>query len=183
MIKLIVDENTILEELNITHVENIFVAINNNRKFLRKWLPFVDFTNKPSDTEKFVRSILKKSIALREKVFVIWYTDLFAGLIGFKEHDRINDKIEIGYWLIENMTGKGIITNSTRKMVDYAFRNLDMNRIQVKCGVGNMKSSAVPRRLGFVFEGIERHGERHNKKYIDLEVYSLLRHEWAQTLV
>lgn len=182
MYNLVVDSETYLEELGLKHVDNIFDAINNNRKFLRRWLPFVDFTNKPGDTEKFVRSILKKQITFREKVFVIWHNNLFAGLIGFKEHDRINDKIEIGYWLIENMTGKGIITKSTSKMVDYAFRNLDMNRIQIKCGVGNLKSSAVPRRLGFFFEGIERHGERHNKKYIDLEVFSMLRHEWVQIL-
>lgn len=182
MEKLTIDENQFLEKLNLTHVEAIFNAIDQNRRFLRKWLPFVDFTFKPADTERFVRSILEKSSANRDEVYIIWYKHEFAGLIGFKDIDRVNDKIEIGYWLIEKMTGKGIATAATRKMVNLAFRNMDMNRVQIRCGVGNDKSSAIPRRLGFSFEGVERNGERHNHSYIDLEVFSLLKHEWAKTL-
>lgn len=182
MEKLTIDDHQFLEKLNLSHVEAIFNAIDQNRKFLRKWLPFVDFTFKVSDTERFVKSVLEKTTSNRDEVFVIWYKHEFAGLIGFKDIDRINNKIEIGYWLIEKMTGKGIATSATRKMVNLAFRNMDMNRVQIKCGVGNERSSAIPRRLGFFYEGIERNGERHNYSYIDLEVYSLLKREWAETL-
>jgi ribosomal-protein-serine acetyltransferase len=182
MEKLTIDDHQFLEKLNLMHVGAIFQAIDQNRQFLRKWLPFVDFTFKVSDTERFVKSIMDKSSANRDEVYVIWYKQEFAGLIGFKDIDRINDKIEIGYWLIEKLTGKGIATAAARKLVNLAFRNMDMNRVQIKCGVGNEKSAAIPRRLGFVYEGIERNGERHNHNYIDLEVYSLLKREWAETL-
>lgn len=182
MEKLLIDDRQFLERLSISHVETIFTAIDQNRQFLRKWLPFVDFTHKVSDTERFVRSILEKPSARRDEVYVIWYKHDFAGLMGFKEADRVNDKIEIGYWLIEKMTGKGIATAAVRKMVNLAFRNMEMNRIQIRCGVGNHKSSAIPLRLGFFLEGIEREGERHKQTYIDLEVYSLLKKEWAQSL-
>lgn len=182
MEKLIISDQQFLEKLNLSHVEFIFNAIDQNRKFLRKWLPFVDFTNKIADTERFVSSILEKTVSVRDEVYVIWYKHEFAGLIGFKDIDRINDKIEIGYWLVEKMTGRGIATAATRKMVNLAFRNMEMNRIQIRCGVGNEKSSAIPRRLGFTFEGVERNGERHNRSYIDLEIFSLLKREWAETL-
>ena len=182
MEKLIIDDNQFLERLTLSHVEAIFTAIDQNRKFLRKWLPFVDFTHKKIDTERFIRSILEKPTVNRDEVYVIWYKYDFAGLVGFKDYDRINDKIEIGYWLNEKMTGKGIATASVRKMVNLAFRNMEMNRVQIRCGIGNDKSSAIPRRLGFTYEGIERSGERHNHSYIDLEVYSLLKNEWAATL-
>lgn len=182
MEKLTIDDHQFLEKLNLTQVEAIFNAIDQNRKFLRKWLPFVDFTHKPIDTERFIRSILEKSSANRDEVYVIWYKHEFAGLVGFKDIDHINDKIEIGYWLIKKLTGKGIATAAVRKMVNLAFRNMEMNRVQIRCGVGNEKSSAIPRRLGFSFEGIERGGERHDHSYIDLEVFSLLKREWAETL-
>jgi ribosomal-protein-serine acetyltransferase len=182
MEKLTIDDHTLLERLSLSHVETIFNAINQNRKFLRKWLPFVDFTQKISDTERFVRSIIEKVSSNRDEVYVIWYNHVFVGLIGFKDIDRINDKIEIGYWLIEKMTGKGIAIAAARKMVNLAFRNMEMNRVVIRCGVGNEKSAAIPRRLGFSLEGIERNGERHNHAYIDLEVYSLLKQDWAATL-
>ena len=183
MEKLTIDENLFLEAMKLSHVELIFNAIDQNRKFLRKWLPFVDFTIKIKDTEKFVRSILDKPIERRDEVYVIWYKHEFAGLIGFRDADRINDKIEIGYWLIEKVTGKGVATKATQKMVNLAFRNMDMNRVQIRCGIGNDKSSAIPKRLGFSFEGIERAGERHNHEYIDLEVFSYLKREWAESLL
>lgn len=182
MEKLTIDDYLFLERLSLSHVDLIFNAIDQNRKFLRKWLPFVDFTHKVTDTEKFVRSILEKPVSVRDEVYVIWFKHEFAGLIGFKDADRINDRIEIGYWLTEKMTGKGIATAAARKMTNLAFRNMNMNRVQIRCGVGNEKSSAIPRRLGFSFEGVERAGERHNHDYIDLEVFSLLKREWAETL-
>lgn len=182
MEKLTIDDHLFLERLSFSHVDLIFNVIDQNRKFLRKWLPFVDFTHKATDTEKFVRSILEKPVSVRDEVYVIWYKHEFAGLIGFKDADRVNDKIEIGYWLAEKMTGKGTATSAARKMVNLAFRNMNMNRVQIRCGVGNEKSSAIPRRLGFSFEGVERAGERHNHDYIDLEVFSLLKREWAETL-
>lgn len=182
MEKLTIDDHQFLERLSLAHVGLVFNAIDQNRNFLRRWLPFVDFTHKMADTERFIRSIIEKPVTDRDEVYVIWYKHEFAGLIGFKDKDRINDKIEIGYWLIEKMTGKGIATAATRKMVNLAFRNLDMNRVQIRCGVGNDKSSAIPKRLGFFYEGIERCGERHNRSYIDLEVYSLLKREWIELL-
>jgi len=182
MEKLYTDDHLFLERLSLSHVDLIFKTIDQNRKFLRKWLPFVDFTHKVTDTEKFVRSILEKPVSVRDEVYVIWHKHEFAGLIGFKDADRVNDKIEIGYWLAEKMTGRGIATASARKMVNLAFRNMNMNRVQIRCGIGNDKSSAIPRRLGFSFEGVERAGERHNHDYIDLEVFSLLKREWAETL-
>ncbi|HDR51251.1 MAG TPA: N-acetyltransferase [Mariniphaga anaerophila] len=50
-----------------------------------------------------------------------------------------------------------------------------MNRIQIKVATGNEKSRAIPLRLGFQYEGIERQRERCNNQYFDLQVFSLLK--------
>lgn len=182
MDQFIIDEQLTLEKIKLSHAEMIFNAIDSNRDFLQTWLPFVEFTRQVRDTELFIRSIIEKPYTQRDDVFVIWFKGSFAGLIGFKDTDFLNYKTEIGYWLIERMTGKGIALRSTQKMINIAFRNLNMNRIQIRCGIGNHKSSAIPRKLGFSLEGVERDGERHSGKYINLEVFSLLRKEWIQTL-
>jgi ribosomal-protein-serine acetyltransferase len=182
MEKLYINEQVYLERLRLSHVEVIFEAIDQNREHLRRWLPFIDFTRKLRDTELFVRSIIEQPVGERDDVYVIWHRKDFAGLIGYKDADQINNRVEIGYWLVKDKTGMGLATLATQKLVDYAFRNMNMNRVQIRCGVGNDKSSAIPKRLGFQFEGIERDGERHNRTYIDLEVYSLLKKEWVQSL-
>lgn len=167
-----------LEKIKYTHAFQIFQAIDQNREFLSYWLPFIEQTRTQEDTEAFIRSILAEPIDKREDVFVIWFRDHFAGLVGFKDTDRQNLKTEIGYWLIEKMTGKGIMKCTVEVLISFIFMTMKMNRIQIKCGVGNDKSAAIPKRLGFHFEGIERAGEKHKNRFIDLEIYSLLKNEW-----
>ncbi len=174
---LIVSSHIKLERLNITHAFLIFQAIDQNREFLSPWLPFVQDTHSQADTEAFIQSVTGSSSNNRDDVFLIWYKEHFAGLIGYKDTDRVNLKTEIGYWLVENMSGKGIITRSVKELVDYAFSQMNMNRIQIKCAVGNTKSSAIPKRLGFAFEGVERAGEKHHSGYLDLEIYSILKND------
>jgi len=168
-----------LETLNLSMTDVIFETIDRDREFLSHWLPFIDYTQKFSDTESFIQSVVNQAGRKRDEVYSIWYKQEFAGLIGFKETDWINRKTELGYWLAERMQGKGIITACMEKLLRFAFQDLNMNRVQVKVAVSNSKSAAIPKKLGFKHEGIEREGERHKNKYLDLEVYSLLKSDSA----
>lgn len=180
MQELIVNDLIRLEPLRYGHAFQIFQAIDTNRKFLSPWLPFVLQTQSQEDTEHFVRTIIGDRNKTGDEVFSIFYRQNFAGLIGMKDTDQANRKTEIGYWLMESMTGRGIMTRSVKALIEYLFLVSNFNRIQLKCGVGNLASSAIPKRLGFQFEGVEREGERHQKHYIDLEIYSLLRKEFLE---
>jgi ribosomal-protein-serine acetyltransferase len=175
--ELIIDQSIKLKNLELTDSSVIFNAIDQNRYHLRKWLPFVDMTRTEKDTLSFVKSIVE-DVERRQEVFTVWYNGEFCGLMGLKDIDYLNRKIEIGYWLIEKMTGKGIMIRSVERIIRFIYEELEMNRIQIRCGVGNSASSTIPKKLGFIFEGIERQGERHHTRYLDLEVYSLLKTEW-----
>ncbi|NCB06669.1 MAG: N-acetyltransferase [Bacteroidia bacterium] len=174
---ILVNRNIHLEPVNLSMAPVIFETIDGDRKYLGKWLPFVEFTQQVTDTENFLQSIVNQQEIKKDEVFSIWYNGDFAGLIGFKDTDWINHKTEIGYWIREKMQGKGIVTACVQELIHYAFRKLKLNRIQIKVAVGNFKSSAIPKRLGFQFEGTERAGELHQNKYMDLEIYSLLKHD------
>lgn len=167
-----------LEAVQLNMSEVIFEAIDQNREFLKKWLPFVDQTQHVKHTEEFIKSIVAQRGKKKDEVFAIWYNLRFAGLIGFKDTDRINRKTELGYWLVPQMQGKGIITTCVQKLTKIAFEKLGMNRVQIKVARGNEKSMAIPKRLGFQFEGTERQGEFHQGRYLDLEVYSFLKSDF-----
>ena len=177
MNSLVVNDKIRLERIKYTHAFQVFQAIDQNREFLSPWLPFVQQTNTQEDTEAFIRSVLSDSTS-KEEIYTIWYENQFAGLIGLRDTDHLNLKTEIGYWLIKKMEGKGIMTQSVERLTNHVFSFMNMNRVQIKCGVGNDQSSAIPKRLGFHFEGIERDGEKHLDSYIDLEVYSMLKIGW-----
>ncbi len=170
-----VNTKTHLEAIRLSAAPVIFETINRDRNYLQKWLPFVDATRSVADTELFIKSLVRQKDKKKDDVFTIWYNFEFAGLIGFKDTDWVNNKTELGYWLAEKMQGKGIITHCTAALVRYAFKKLSMNRIQIKVATGNSRSEAIPVRMGFKLEGIERHGEWLNGTYHDLKVFSLLK--------
>jgi ribosomal-protein-serine acetyltransferase len=171
-----VNEDINLKPIVLSDAKIIFHIIQSQRAYLRKWLPFVDNTRHVVDTENYINSIYATPPDQRERVFTIHYKNAFAGLIGLKSIDKQNQKTEIGYWLSESFQKKGIMSLSVKALIDYAFQQLQLNRIQIKCAVGNNESKHIPQRLGFTFEGIEREGEfLSDNTFTDLEVYSILK--------
>ena len=87
--------------------------------------------------------------------------------------------MEVGYWLSFPFQKKGIVSLSLQVIINHAFTNMDMNRIQIKCAVQNIPSNRIPQRLNFRFEGIERDGELlSDGNFTDLNIYSILRKDW-----
>ncbi|WP_299985411.1 GNAT family protein [uncultured Pontibacter sp.] len=174
---LIVTPDIKLHEAQVSDAPALYQLIDQGRLYLREWLPFIDSSFSASDTRLFLQTVTAPG-NLQEQVYTIRFQEKEAGIIGYKAIDRVNSKLEIGYWLGEEFQGKGIMIRSCAALVANAFEQMRMNRIQVKVGVGNSKSSNIPKQLGFKLEGIERDGEWLRGRFIDLEVYSLLKREW-----
>ena len=172
-----VDSGIYLEKINVSHAFLFFEAVENNRSFLSEWLSLPNEVETQDDAVAFIRAVLKDPEEKGDFVFVIWYRKQFSGLISLKENDLFNKKTEIGYWLTKNTTGKGIVTKSVKVLSEYIFMVMDINRIVIRCAVVNNKSSAIPKRLGFTFEGVEREGEKHSECFLDMEVYSFLKRD------
>jgi ribosomal-protein-serine acetyltransferase len=179
MFEIRINNSLKLEEINVKHTEAIFELVNNNRLDFRKWLAFVDDTKFINDTENYIHFInLNRYEKNGEFVFSIIYDGKVAGCIGLKKNDYANHICEIGYWIDPQLQGRGIISESCKRLIAFAFIKENANRIEIKCGTGNEKSCHIAERLGFTLEGIEREGELVNGEYIDLKVYSLLKKEW-----
>ncbi len=178
LIKIAVDSEIELRPLSFGSASLIYETINRNRKYLREWLPFVDNTKKVKDTENFILSVIESTCPKQNVIYEVWYNKEFSGLLGLKEFDSLNRKAEIGYWLSENKQGKGIMLRSCRALVDFGFKKLGIQRISVKCAVGNKRSMQIPFRLHFEYEGTERSSEYLYGKYVDLKTYSILKKEW-----
>lgn len=173
-----IDDELVLRQIEAADAKDIFRTIDTQREYLGKWLPFVEFTREEADSETFVNSVLSVPEEKAEYVFTIRKNGEFAGLIGFKDTDKSNKKTEIGYWLSEGFQKQGIVTNAVVKLCEFAFHELDINRVQIKCAVGNVPSKNVPIRLKFKLEGVEREGELLSGHiFTDLEIYSKLKYE------
>ena len=178
MQSIVVSNEILLDRLNPNDAPVIFYAIDQNRDFLGRWLPFVATTSSVNDSASFIQTVMKYRDETLNEVYTIWYKGSFAGLVGYHNTDRVNEKTELGYWLTEEITGQGIISKSCHELIGLAFEKMGMNRVTIRCAVGNLPSEKVAIRLGFKFEGIEKDGERHGEHFFDLKVFSLLKKEW-----
>jgi ribosomal-protein-serine acetyltransferase len=173
------DEDSELRILEKHHAPDIFALTQKHRAYLRAWLPWVDATKSVEDTEKFI-SITRDQFASNNGFQTsLWHNGEIVGLIGYHWISWPNRLTSIGYWLASDHQGKGLMTKACDTLVTHAFENYNLNRVEIRCAVENLKSRAIPERLGFRLEGQIRDAERMTDgKYVDHAVYGMLARDW-----
>ena len=59
------------------------------------------------------------------------------------------DRVELGYWLRAEATGRGYATEAARALLDVALALPGMTCVEIRCDARNAPSVAIPARLGF----------------------------------
>jgi ribosomal-protein-serine acetyltransferase len=172
------DEGLELRLLEERHAEAVFAVVDRNRAYLRQWLPWLDVSLSPDDTRNFIKESLGEFANGEGLLAGIWEREQVIGAISYDAIDRANRSLRIGYWLSSDHQGKGVMTKACRAMVDHAFDELGLNRVEIRCATGNARSRAIPQRLGFKQEGIQRQVEWLYDHFVDLVIYAMLAGDW-----
>jgi ribosomal-protein-serine acetyltransferase len=166
-----------------SNIEKAFAVVMENYDYLHEWMPWVNKDFSLESVREYYRTTLRKFAGSEDEIGLnIVFKKEIAGGIGFHEINRQDKSAEIGYWLAKNATGKGLVTKSVSKLMDYGFDELKLNRIVIKCVPENEKSRAIPERLGFTIEGIEREAGWLHTRFVDHVVYSMLVREWREKI-
>ena len=181
-LNLAIDNSTHLRSLYLADAPDLFALIDRSRPYLCEWLNWVDQTKSIEDVQSFIQNSQEQAASGRGPVCCITHADELVGICGFKPIDETSRSAELGYWLAESFAGRGIMTRCVKALVDHAFRELELNRIELRAAVGNIRSQGVAKRLGFTQEGILRDVERLNDHFVDHVVYSMLKREWNSEL-
>jgi ribosomal-protein-serine acetyltransferase len=172
-----VDDRIKLELTDESQADVLFNAIDNNRKHLSAFLPWVGGMKSVNDLKDYIKGSEVLIQQQKEISFAILYEQHVVGRIGLHHLNMLNKSGAIGYWLIKEAEGKGIVTKSCKAIINYGFNELGLHRIEIKAAVDNLRSQAVPEKLNFRREGLLRQAELVNNEFLDLILYSLLRHE------
>jgi ribosomal-protein-serine acetyltransferase len=175
-----IDELTELRILQLGDAEQVFELTDKNRAYLREWLPWVDSNQTVNDTRRFIQTIINQFKSNEGFQCGIWNEGKLTGVVGFHRIDWLNKNVEIGYWIAREYQGRGLITRSCKAMIEYAFREFNLKRVQIRCATGNIRSCAIPERLGFRKEGIMLQGEYLYGRFVDLVVYGMLDGDWKK---
>lgn len=86
----------------------------------------------------------------RDWAYGVWDSTEREVLGGLGLHRRSQpDALEIGYWLRADVTGLGYATEAAGALTRAAFEELGVARLEIRCDPSNVRSAAVPRRLGY----------------------------------
>jgi len=180
LFKYTINENAYLKLLDLSDVDELFALTDRSRETLREWLPFVDDVKTVEDTERFVRNAMQQYANNNGIQAGIYYEGKLAGVIGYHQVNWQHKWTSVGYWLGNEFVGKGLVTNSMKAFIDYAFSYLKLNRIEVRVAVGNIRSRTIPKVLGFNEEGRLRDAEWLYDHHVDQVVYGLTAAEWKK---
>ncbi|HUR90269.1 MAG TPA: GNAT family protein [Ramlibacter sp.] len=92
--------------------------------------------------------------------------------------DLASKRAELGYALAREAWGCGYAAEALPPLVDYAFRQLGLNRLEATIDPRNAASAKVVERLGFRHEGTQREHYIMRGEMTDSGLYGLLRREW-----
>ena len=180
MFQIAIDEKLYLRLLTVQDAEDLFQVTDANRAHLKEWLPFLDFTQKVEDSKSFIENSLAQFAANNGFQTGIYYENQLVGMIGLHKVDWTNRATSIGYWLAKDVNGKGIMTKATRAVLTYVFEYLKLERVDIRAATDNVKSRAIPERLGFVHEGTIRQAEWLYDHFVNHELYAMVRADYEK---
>lgn len=117
---------------------------------------------------------------LRKSKTGIWWavcdinSGKFYGACGFNNLQVKHQKAELGFWLLPDYWGRGIIAEAVSEINEFAFKELHLHRIEAFVESENENSKKVLKKMGFKFEGTMEDVEIKNGNFISLSVFALL---------
>ena len=169
-----ISEHLSLATLELGHAEELFRLTHRNRAYLRRWLPWLDGIRVVEDTRGFIRAALAQATENNGFQAAIVAHGCVAGVVGHHRVDWRNRATALGYWVGEEFQGRGFVTAACRRLVTHSFDVLELHRIEIRCAVDNLRSRAIPERLGFRLEGRFRDAEWLYDHWVDHLIYARL---------
>lgn len=112
---------------------------------------------------------------------VVDENDEILGLISLASVDYMNQSAELHIMIGDKINrGRGIGTFAVVEMLNHAFYNMNLHRIELTVLRKNECAQHLYEKVGFMCEGIKRKAKYKNGQFEDMKIYSVLREEFEE---
>lgn len=106
-------------------------------------------------------------------------SDEILGLVSLVSINYMNQSAEFHIMIGDKENqGKGIGTFAVNAMLEHAFNNMNLRRIELSVLESNERAKALYKKCGFVYEGTKRQAKYKKGKFVDISYYSILKEEF-----
>jgi RimJ/RimL family protein N-acetyltransferase len=156
-------------------VPELYQSVRESIEDLRPWMPWCHSGYGISETEDWVEKQIVAFEARAEFHFAITLESQIVGVCGLNGISRVNQMANLGYWVRSSSCRRGIATQATRLLAEWAFRNTDLNRLEILVAIRNHPSLRVAAKAGAVWEGVLRGRLRLRDEQLDAVMFSIVR--------
>jgi len=180
---IIIDVDLRLIPLTMNYALDMFTLVDQHRAYLRRWQNWPDTITTLKQMQQLIRQNKRKSANDHGFDLIVQYRGQAVGKIGLVFIDWRKGNAEIGYWLAQSYEGQGLITRSCRGLIHHAFTEMGLTCIRIRCAGENVRSRAIPERLGFKNKGpLPYQANIHGKLYDEL-MFSLSKSNWDARMI
>ncbi|WP_157008936.1 GNAT family N-acetyltransferase [Agromyces laixinhei] len=156
-------------------LERVLLA---NRGWLRQWEATYPGGGSAIDTRSSIRNLLAHARAGNALPFIIEVDGRLVGQLNVSSitHGSLSSA-SIGYWVAEEVAGRGITPTAVALATDYCFRTLRLHRMEICIRPENTPSLRVVEKLGFRYEGFRRRFIHINGVWSDHFAFALVTEE------
>jgi ribosomal-protein-serine acetyltransferase len=144
------------------YLSDIVEAVSESLTELQPWMVWAT----PAPTERMLEAYLLEAwrrFQSQEEFPLLFFCrerNRLLGGSGVHQIDWYVPKCEIGYWVRTTERGKGYVTEAIAEICNQAFKDLAMQRIEIRTSEQNVASQQIPLRLGFVKEAVFKNDRR-----------------------
>lgn len=142
-----------LKSHNEDLADTMFKVIDQDRKRLKIFLPWVDATQSSQDSLAYIK--MTKQWRAECTMFDYGIFELnsnqFIGSCGVHNINWENSRAELGYWLVEKFEGLGLMSETVQLLEDVLFQ-AGFTCVEIRCSSKNERSSRLPKRNGYILE-------------------------------
>jgi len=173
-----VDDELTLVPRNPADAAELFAIVERHRSSLREWLTWIDATRTAGDVRRFAQFAQSQFEGRVAFDYVVRSGPELVGAIGLHGIDWYGRSAQIGYWLSPEAVGRGITTRAATALTSHAFDVLELNRLEIRCVVENLRSRAVAERLGYPLEGTLAEAYWLHGSFRDIALYAMTAAHW-----
>lgn len=156
--------------------QTFFELTDNNRAYLKQWLPWLDLVNSVNDTQcTLTTRVLSDKAGTTINCFMMM-DNAIVGIIDVRDikdsQNELGVMAMVGYWITKEHSGKGHTTTALKAMSKLC-KQKGIDTLILRANPDNIGSNKVAMKAGFVYQRTDKNAAELYGKKIDLNIYQL----------